>query len=60
MTFLLKAGIAEPKETSIVMLQKPKEPAIAKQRLCKQVPVAMNTGATMDELMENIHTTIEK
>jgi hypothetical protein len=59
-TWWLKARIVEREETCIARLQQPKQPAIAKQRLCKYVLAAKNTSATMEELLENRQTTIEK
>jgi hypothetical protein len=59
MTCLLKAGIAEPEETSIPRLQQPKQPAIAKQLLCKHVNVVTEVDETVEEFMEKNHVTIE-
>jgi hypothetical protein len=58
-TCLLKTRIAEPEETSIAMLQQPKQPAIAKQRLCKHVPTATETDVTVEELLETKHNNKE-
>jgi hypothetical protein len=59
-TWWLKARIAEQEETSIARPQQPKQPTTAKRQLRKHGPAAMNTPATMEELLENRHTTIEK
>jgi hypothetical protein len=38
-----KAGIVKREETSIARLQQRKQPAIPKQRLCRQVSMAIET-----------------
>jgi hypothetical protein len=58
-TWRLKARIVERKETSTAGLQQYKQPAIAKQRLCRYVLGATEAEATMDELLEEKHATIQ-
>jgi hypothetical protein len=48
-TCLLKAGIAKPEET-----------AVARQWLCKHVSAATEADATLEELLEKKHATIEE
>jgi hypothetical protein len=50
----------EREEKSITRLQQPKQQAIAMQRLCKYVSAATYADATVEELLEKKHATIEK
>jgi hypothetical protein len=59
MICLLKAGIAEPEKPSIPRLQQSKQPAIAKQLLCKHVNVEAEADETPELFLEKQHATIE-
>jgi hypothetical protein len=49
------ARIMEREKHPLQGYGKLKQPANAKQRLCKHVPTATNTLATMEKLLENKH-----